>query len=176
MDGLKRYRVLDRQLSVYEMTKCLVFPDTGDVLVTDTLAADSVADAVASGAVEAKRMRRRVRWVVSTFTRCVLHDAISPYDQFTIIPYFCYFRRGQTRGMVDDAIGPQEALNKAVSQYVHIVNTTANSGWIVEEDSLTNMTTEDLGGRWCQNGLGGGVQEGVHCSREDPAEPSAKWH
>lgn len=152
VDGLKRYRVLDRQLSVYEMTKCLVFSDTGDVLVLDTLAADSVADAVASGAVEAKRMRRRVRWVVSTSTQ-VLHDAISPYDQFTIIPYFCYFRRGQTRGMVDDAIGPQEALNKAVSQYVHIVNTTANSGWIVEEDSLTNMTTEDLEAVGAKTGL-----------------------
>lgn len=152
VDGLKRYRVLDRQLSVYEMTKCLVFPDTGDVLVTDTLAADSVADAMAKGAMEAKRMRRRVRWVVSTFTQ-VLHDAISPYDQFTIVPYFCYFRRGQTRGMVDDAIGPQEALNKAVSQYVHIVNTTANSGWIVEEDSLTNMTTEDLEAVGAKTGL-----------------------
>lgn len=143
VDGLKRYRIIDRQLAVYEMTNCLVFPDSGDVLVLDTMAEDSVADARANGAVDAKRMRRRIRWIVSTYTQ-VLHDKLSPYDHFTVVPYFCYFRRGQTRGMVDDAIGPQEALNKAVSQYVHIVNTTANSGWVVQEHSLTNMTTEEL--------------------------------
>lgn len=31
---------------------------------------------------------------------------------------------------------PGAALNKAVSQFVHVVNTAANSGWVVEENSL----------------------------------------
>lgn len=142
-DNLKRYRVIDRQIAIYEKTDCLVYPETGDIRIIDNMAEDSIADALAKGAVKAKRMRRRIKWVVSTYST-TLHEGYSPYEHFTIVPFFAYFRRGMTRGMVDDAIGPQEALNKAVSQYVHIVNTSANSGFFVEENSLTNMTTEEL--------------------------------
>lgn len=151
-DGLARYRIIDRQRFVFEMTTCIVFPESGDVQVEANLAADSIADALSKGAVRAKRMKRRVQWLVTTFTQVLFND-YSPYEHFTIVPYFAYFRRGKTRGMVDDAIGPQEALNKAVSQYIHIVNTAANSGWIVEENSLTNMDTEDLESDGARTGL-----------------------
>ena len=142
-DGLKRYRVIERQKACYEMTKCLVFPESGDIKTLESMTAEQIADAQAQGAKAAKRMRKRIKWVVSTYS-VTLHNEYSPYEDFTIVPYFAYFRRGKTRGMVDNAIGPQEALNKAVSQNIHIVNTAANSGWIVEEGSLTNMETDDL--------------------------------
>lgn len=142
-DGLQRYRIIDRQRFVFEPTACIVWPTTGDVRAEADLAQDSIADALAQGAVRAKRMRRRVKWTVTTLT-ATLFDGYSPYEHFTVVPYFAYFRRGKTGGMVDDAMGPQEALNKAVSQYVHVVNTAANSGWIVEQDSLTNMTMDEL--------------------------------
>jgi hypothetical protein len=151
-DGLERYRIIDRQRFVYELTPCLVWPDTGDVQVEAELAQDSVTDALANGAVRSKRMRKRVKWTVTTFT-ATLHNSYSPYESFTVVPYFAYFRRGKTAGMVDNAIGPQEVLNKAVSQYVHIINTSANSGWIVEEDSLTNMDTEELQDVGAKTGL-----------------------
>ncbi|MBP6616374.1 MAG: genomic island protein [Burkholderiaceae bacterium] len=151
-DGINRYRIIDRQRFVYEKTDCLVFPDTGDVHVMANMAADSIQDALANGAIQTKRMRRRVKWTVSTFSK-TLHDEFSPYEHFTVVPYFAYFRRGKTRGMVDNAIGPQEALNKGVSQFVHIINTSANSGWVVEENSLTNMDTEDLETVGAQTGL-----------------------
>lgn len=142
-DGMMRYRVIDRQKHVYEMTKCLVFAETGDIKVMGDMTPEQIAEAQANGAVPAKRMRTRVKWIVSTYFK-TLHDDYSPYEEFTIIPYFAYFRRGKTRGMVDNGIGPQEVLNKAVSQFIHIVNTSANSGWVVEENSLTNMDTDDL--------------------------------
>lgn len=151
-DGLRRYRIIDRQRFVYELTPCLVWPETGDVQVEATMAADSIADALARGAVRAKRMRRRVKWTVTTWAT-TLHDTYSPYEHFSVVPYFAYFRRGKTRGMVDNAIGPQEALNKAVSQFVHIINTSANSGWMVQENSLTNMDTEDLEEQGAKTGL-----------------------
>lgn len=151
-DGHKRYRIIDRQRFVYELTDCLVFPDTGDVKTIANLSPETVQDALRKGAVKAKRMKRRIKWVVATYS-AVLFDNYSPYEHYTIVPYFAYFRRGETRGMVDDAVGPQEALNKAVSQYVHIINTSANSGWTVEENSLTNMDTEELEERGAMTGL-----------------------
>lgn len=150
--GFRRYRIIDRQQWVYELTKCLVYPMSGDVVMMDTLAEDSIADALRQGAVEAKRMRRRIKWTASTWSK-VLHDDYSPYDHFTVVPYFGYFRRGKTRGMVDNAIGPQEVINKAVSQFVHILNSSANGGWLVEENSLTNMDTEELETQGAATGL-----------------------
>ena len=151
-DGLKRYRIIDRQRFVFEMADCLVNPQTGDVSTMANMSQDSIDTALAQGAIKTKRMRRRVRWVVATYST-TLFDNYSPYEHYTVIPFFGYFRRGETRGMVDDAIGPQEALNKALSQNVHIVNSAANSGWIVEENSLTNITTEDLNDIGAKTGL-----------------------
>lgn len=168
-DGSKRYRVIDRQAAVFELTPCLVFPETGDVLVEATMAGDSIADALAKGAHRAKRMRRRIKWVVSTYS-AVLHEEHSPYDHYTVVPYFAYFRRGKTRGMVDDAIGPQEALNKAVSQFVHILNTSANSGWITDQNSVTNMDSGELEERGATTGLHIEVKEGAR--RPEKIQPN----
>lgn len=151
-DGLARYRIIDRQKHVYEKTDCLVWPETGDVKVIGNMPPEQIQAQIDAGAIKAKRMRKRVKWVVSTYC-ATLFDEHSPYDDLTIIPYFSYFRRGKTRGMVDNGIGPQEALNKAVSQYIHIINTSANSGWVVEENSLTNMDTDDLENKGAITGL-----------------------
>lgn len=98
------------------------------------------------------RVAKRVRWTVSTKWN-VLHDDWSPYDHFTIVPYFPYFRRGKTVGMVDNLIKTQEMLNKTYSQILHVINTTANSGWTVEENSLVNMEIEDLENEGAKTGL-----------------------
>jgi hypothetical protein len=99
-----------------------------------------------------KRLAPRVRWTVSA-DQILLHDEWSPYKTFTVVPYFSYFRRGKPFGMVKNLISPQEQLNKISSQELHIVNTTANSGWITEEGSLVNMTNEDLTERGAETGL-----------------------
>ena len=98
------------------------------------------------------RLDRKVRWTV-TADKVVLHDDWSPYECFTIVPYFPYWRRGRPFGMVRNLISPQEQLNKISSQELHIVNTTANSGWIVETGSLNGMTADDLEEHGAETGL-----------------------
>lgn len=154
LDGadLRRLRIVDRQKRILSMSDVAVYP-SGDIRPLNGDETPEVMEHIrAAGATLTKRMVRRVRWIVSTCDT-LLHDAWSPYDRFTIIPFFPYFRRGRTRGMVDNAIGPQEALNKAVSQTVHIINTTANSGWQLIQGQLTNMTTEQLEDYGARTGL-----------------------
>jgi len=149
---LRRVRVIDRQQMRWSM-QTVVFYATGDIRpVEDDLSEEKRAGIIAEGGVITRRMQRRVRWIVSTYTT-LLHDDWSPYPHYTIVPYFPYFRRGKTRGMVDNAISPQRVLNKSISQYLHIINTSANSGWAVEENSLTNMDTEDLDDVGAKTGL-----------------------
>jgi hypothetical protein len=98
------------------------------------------------------KLVRRIRWsVIADNVR--LHDDWSPYKHFTVIPYFPYFRHGKTIGLVENLIGSQELLNKSSSQELHVVNTTANSGWKVKRGSLTNMTPEELALRGAETGL-----------------------
>lgn len=150
--GIQRVRVIDRQFWKRQMTPCLYYPRTGDLKAVGSMLPDVVAMHIEQGAISTRTMMRRVGWRASAFD-VLLQDSISPYDCFTVIPYFPFFRRGQTSGLVDDAVGPQQALNKAVSQFVHIVNTSANSGWVVEENSLTNMKREDLEQKGAMTGL-----------------------
>lgn len=150
--GEPRYRIIDRQKWVREKANVAIHP-SGDIR---PLGGDETPEAMAEmqshGIRIVKRTVKRVRWVVSTIDT-LLHESWSPYDRFTIIPFFPYFRRGKTRGMVDNAIGPAKALDKGVSQAIHIINTTANSGWQMEEGQLTNMTADELEAKGASTGL-----------------------
>ena len=99
-----------------------------------------------------KKTERQIRWTTSCDS-VLLHDRWSPYRSYTIIPYFCYWNRGRPFGIVRNLISPQEQHNKLASQELHIVNTTANSGWIVEDDSLTSHTNDELKDEGSKTGL-----------------------
>ena len=155
----KRYCVIDRQ--VWRMAKAdVIITSTGDIRVIENMSADAIAVMEKDGGMRSKRRVRRVRWVVTTEDQ-VLHDDWSPFDHFTVVPYFPTFRRGHTRGMVDNAIGPQQLLNKLMSQSLHIVNTTANSGWISVAGTLTNMGDDELADRGAETGLTMIVKKGT---------------
>ena len=149
--GIRRVRIIDRQFWVFEMTSVLISPE-GDIRTRDSFQDEEIPKYIAAGWLMVKKMMRRVRRVIST-SKHTLFDAYSPIDHFTVVPYFPFFRRGKTSGMVDDAISPQEMLNKSVSQFQHIINTSSNSGWMVEKGSLANMTIEDLEERGAETGL-----------------------
>lgn len=151
---LRSIRVIERQY--YRLKDCMFYldPVTGDMRevpynwskkkreeFADTFGLDILNKTV-----------RKVRWTVTADT-VVLFDDWSPYRNFTIVPYFPYFRRGKPFGMVRNLLSPQEQLNKITSQELHIVNTTANSGWIVENGSLSGMTADDLEEHGAETGL-----------------------
>ena len=151
---LRSIRVIERQY--YRLKDCMFYLDavTGDMRevpynwskkkreeFADTFGLDILNKTV-----------RKVRWTVTADT-VVLFDDWSPYKHFTIVPYFPYFRRGKPFGMVRNLLSPQEQLNKITSQELHIVNTTANSGWIVENGSLSGMTADDLEEHGAETGL-----------------------
>lgn len=151
---LRRARVIEQQY--YKLTKALHWVDaeSGDFRMVPFHVSEEEAQAFAdqNGLHLMKRPVRRLRMTVSV-DQVLLYDDWSPYRTFTIVPFFPYFRRGQPFGVVENLLSPQELLNKTSSQELHIVNTTANSGWIVEEGSLANMDETDLEQRGAETGL-----------------------
>ncbi|MCP4279759.1 MAG: genomic island protein [Alteromonas sp.] len=151
---IKGMRIIERQYFKRHKTKVFMDPRNGEHRpVPESWDEERIAAAVQSMGLNVVEKRvKRVRWCV-TIDNVVITDEWSPYRTFTIIPFFPYFRRGKPFGMVRNLISPQEFLNKSRSQELHIVNTTANSGWMVEDGALTNMTEEELAENGAKSGL-----------------------
>lgn len=143
--GQRSVRVLSRQFKQMTTQWHYFNPVSGDLrpVEDNKKLAEARAFAAQNGWTLTRIPKQRIRWRVA-FRDGLLHDEWSPYSTYTIVPYFPYFDRGITVGLVDNAISPQELLNKSLSSTLHIVNSTANSGWIVPKDVLTNITTGDL--------------------------------
>ena len=152
--NVKSLRVVERQHKKLVRCTFLVDPNTGDQRPAPSAWTDGKTKKFAKkyGLELISKAVRKVRWTV-TCDQVVLHDDWSPYNQFTIVPFFCYFRRGNPFGVVRNLLSPQEQLNKIASQELHIVNTTANSGWMVESGSLVGMTADDLEEHGAETGL-----------------------
>lgn len=152
--NVKALRVIERQHRRMHRVNCFVDPDTGDQrdVPEEWTEAKTKKFAKKYNLSVISKVKRKVRWTV-TCDKIVLHDDWSPYSSFTIVPFFAYFRRGKPFGMVRNLLSPQEQLNKIASQELHIVNTTANSGWMVESGSLVGMTADDLEEHGAQTGL-----------------------
>ena len=152
--ALRSIRVVERQY--YRLKECMFYVDsvTGDMREVPYNWGKRKREQFADqfGLEILTKHVRKVRWT-TTADLIVLHDEWSPYESFTLVPYFPYWRRGRPFGMVRNLISPQEQLNKISSQELHIVNTTANSGWIVETGSLNGMTADDLEEHGAETGL-----------------------
>ena len=155
--GLRRnIRLLDRQYRKLDKQLHFVDVKTGDMRpVPHSWDRDRIALVLekAGGILSTtKKLVKRIRWTV-TADNVVLHDDWSPYKHFTVVPYFPYFRYGRTIGLVENLLGPQELLNKVSSQELHVVNTTANSGWKLKAGALKNMSIEELEQKGASTGL-----------------------
>ena len=147
----RRYRIIDQQSHEYALSLVAIWP-TGDVRVIENLPPAHIAWLIDRGVQITKRRMRRVRWRVCA-PDVTIENKLSPYDHFTVVPYFPYFRRGRTVGMVDNMVSPTDMLNKFISQYAHIINGVANSGWQGEAGVLANMTDDEFTNRGAENGL-----------------------
>ena len=152
--NVRALRVIERQHKRMTRVMCFVDPETGDTRDVPEPWSEAKAKKFAKqySLNLIRKVKRKVRWTV-TCDKIVLHDDWSPYNDFTIVPYFAYFRRGRPFGMVRNLLSPQEQLNKIASQELHIVNTTANSGWMVESGSLVGMSADDLEEHGAETGL-----------------------
>jgi len=152
--NIRALRVVERQYKIMSRVRCFVDPDTGDQRECPDAWSESKAKKFAKqyNLTLISKMKRKVRWTV-TCDQVVLHDNWSPYNDFTVVPFFAYFRRGNPFGVVRNLLSPQEQLNKIASQELHIVNTTANSGWMVESGSLVGMSPDDLEEHGAETGL-----------------------
>lgn len=153
---VKRVRVIERQYRKLTRTAFFVDVVSGDLRrVPEGWDQDQVDEFLErmGGQIDVMwKPERRIRQTI-TADRILLHDGWSLFNRFSIVPFFPYFRRGRPFGLVRNLISPQEMLNKVTSQELHVVNTTANSGWMFRTGTLVNMDADDLAAQGSKTGL-----------------------
>lgn len=154
-----RYRVVERQYKKLSTQHHFLDQETGETRAIpetwDDARIERVMTTAFENGVSLSIIKRKVERIRTTIVGAdvVMYDDWSPYDSFTVIPYFPYFRWGKTMGVVENLVDLQEGINKVFSQTLHIINTTANSGWKIKAGSLVNMTVEELEDRGAESGL-----------------------
>lgn len=148
--GRKNIRIVECQHYQWTVAQAFVDLETGQkVIIPDTWNRRRVEAVMAWNqsrgrdiVVQTRRVRR-LRWTTMIGDLAV-YDRWSPYKVPTIIPFFPYFRRGVTRGIVDDMIDPQQLINKMASSELNIMGRTANSGWMIPKGVMSQADREDL--------------------------------
>lgn len=82
-----------------------------------------------------RKQTRRLRWT-HLVGDIMVYDAWSDYDSFSIVPYFPYFRRGKTQGMVEPLMDSQDEINVRRSARINIIGRASNGGWKYAKGTL----------------------------------------
>lgn len=146
--------LLEQQYFDYRRKKVFLDVLTGDFSEVPENWSDEKIGAVLARAPDTVVMDKEVktvRWRITCEDE-VLHDEDSIYDRFTIVPFFPSFVDGVALGAVGSLLDPQTLYNKVSSQELHIINTTANSGYKVKQGALKNMTVEEMEERGSKTG------------------------
>ena len=146
----KLVRTIEQQHIVLTKRQFLIDPETGvKVLIPRHWDRNKVARVLAFAEGRGENLtvhalpHKDVRWTVTAADQ-VLYDDWSPYQTFTIVPYFPYFRQGFTRSRVEDWCDPQDEVNKRRSNYTEIVTKVANAALLYDKDSVPPETEERL--------------------------------
>lgn len=139
----KSVRVIDQQHYVTKWGPTFIDLETGDMLpvpahFTRVEVEKALAHAAALGnpMVVDTRPIRRVRWTVM-IGDAVVFDDWSIYQSYSLTGFFPYFRRGVTRGMIEDLLDPQREINKRRSAEIEIVGRSAHSGFLYHEKGVS---------------------------------------
>lgn len=146
MPSARGHLLLERQYFEVRNKECFVDVETGDFSeIPESWDRNRVAKVLQSidGLTTMRRKVKTIRWTVTCEDE-VLHDEDSPYKHFSIVPYFPTYIDGVAMGVVRHLLDPQQLYNKMTSSELHIISTTANSGYKVKAGSLKNMQPEEL--------------------------------
>ena len=147
--------VLDRQYWELQSREVFIDTKTGDTSIIPKTWDRSRIQQALKQVPDLSTMRKKVKalhWTV-TCEGQKLFDGESPYQHMTIVPFFPTFLDGVSMGTVESLLDPQLLYNKMTSQELHIINTTANSGYKVKAGALQNMTPEELETRGSSSGF-----------------------
>jgi len=152
----KNIRLIEMQHRIRSMVRHIINLETGDKIpLPDRLDQAAVQRILMWGAEQYARQgkanplrvqwrpTKRVRWT-TILGDIIIYDDWSKYKSFTQIPFFPYFRRGKTRGIVEDGLDPQTEINKRRSAETDVITRQAFAGWMWHVNALEDAEKEKI--------------------------------
>lgn len=155
LKNIRAHLLLERQYFVHKRKDVFVDLDTGDWSEIPESWDDERIGRVLEQTPRlgtTRQLVKTLRWDV-TCENELMHSEDSPYKHLTLVPYFPSFVDGVSKGIVESLLDPQQLYNKVTSSELHILSTTANSGYKVKNGSLKNMTVEELEANGARTGF-----------------------
>lgn len=104
-----------------------------------------------------------------------IDDPLHGFHDLPFVRFTPYMLDDNILGVVDNLIGPQQELNKRRSQSLHHLNISANSGWIGDEDAMSEQQWLDLEDFGSKPGVTIKKRRGAELQRITPA-PLSQGH
>lgn len=121
-------------------------------------------------------------WYSAIVADALIVNEISPFEpRYSGYPFFQFLafnrdhapeERLRVKGLVRNLKDPQRELNKSRSQFLHIINTSANSGWLGDETALSPEQWKELEQFGSKPGITIKKREGKQLDRIQPVAPS----
>ncbi len=171
-----RYRVKECWWKDFEEQKFLVGIESGVVKQVDFPKAK--IDAILRQ-YPTMRIVKRVRPVLNltTYVGNVeiqnIRDPLNGVTQFPIIPFFSYWVENHHWGVITQLKDPQREINKRISQALHHLNQTANSGYTADENATADW--DALENNISKPGYIKKLKPGARFERDTPA-PLSEGH
>jgi len=159
-DGKYKIKVKNCWYLTYENQTWLFNEDTGDVIRAE-IEGDELEQWVKLQAMpkidEMGNQTQGINYrIVPDIVKPVLHCAryvgnvmlediekpLGELDRIPIVPLYAYYTDDECQSVVTDLKDPQREINKRNSQFLHIINTCANSGVWAEEGSIDVAKTK----------------------------------
>jgi hypothetical protein len=107
---------------------------------------DEFQDAIRKDVPTSKQTQQIIKSIITIGDTIVLENkpTIVQNGMFPLIPVYGVLIDGENKGLGYQLTGLQEEYQAARSSQLHIVNSTANGGWQVEDQSLTEPELEKL--------------------------------
>jgi hypothetical protein len=102
---------------------------------------EAIVNSMPSDVMLVQRQVQKIKQAIVVGDTVIDHkESTTSHKVFPLIPFFGGFYMGETFGLLHDLKDVQDFLNKRFSNYAHILNTTANPGWIGDEDAVEDWT------------------------------------
>jgi len=174
---IEKYRYLVKEYYWQEYQKQRLIIDTQSLEIKEMDIDDDRAQVLVNAAPRL-RIVDRVMPVLNLTTvvgKIILQDIKDPFEGISTFPLvrFCDdWVDGYVKGEVDDLIDPQKEHNKRRSQALHLLNTEAHSGYIMEENALSPEEEAKVTKMGATPGIIIKVKKGMRFERIQPGRVS----
>jgi hypothetical protein len=136
------YKVANTYYRTWENEYFIADRETGQLKkVDDRKKGEAVVNQMPDQVMLVQRRVQKIKSALVVGDTVIDHkECTTGHKIFPLIPYFSGFYMGETFGLLDDLLDIQNFVNKRFSNYSHILNTTANPGWIGDEDAVESWS------------------------------------